>query len=66
MSNPITTIILEQLQQENKVLGNIISALKSNKHQLEEQNKKLQHHIHQNSARQTSLQLYNSFTLLFE
>lgn len=45
-----TPIPYKQLKEENKVLGNIISALKSNKTEWDEEKGTLQNHIHQISA----------------
>eukprot|EP01083_Nonionella_stella_P038200 103951_1 len=54
-----SSIPYKQLQQENKVLGNIISTLKTNKHQLEKHNEELQRRIHQITHHQTSTKLEN-------
>ena len=45
-------ISYEQLKEENKLLGNIITSLKSNKLKLEKQNSKLQNNLRQISKQQ--------------
>ena len=51
------TVSYEQLKEENKLLGNIITSLKFNKAKLEKQNKKLQNDLRQISKQQ---QIINS------
>ena len=48
----VQTVSYEQLKEENKLLGNIITSLKFNKAKLEKQNKKLQNDLRQISKQQ--------------